>query len=710
MKNKSKPILDRSRLSVVLIGFLIILTVLTANIIIFKNYEEVITRLQQENLLTIAKTVAGSLEAYYENCRVHFATYFDAIDSPDETAHYFGAQQDGICAIYILSGQREIVRHFGEDYDVLLPVAFKAAEGLGAAEATWLPPLIANDNSFVQILYKQVALNDVSHYVLAFLEMETVYKRIVQPIRVGLSGYSMVKDNSGIILMHSAKNQIGLDAVQGRLELYKDQNLDLRDLESWVNEQIVGSEGARLLNSYWWDDPDVPPSQKLVAFTKITVGNDIWVVNSTLDYIELKAPIDQMRNRIGIMTAAVVLLFVWLTYMINNYMNREETMRIKISHLQELEKSNELLRHNERISTLGSMTSMIAHEFNNFLTPIQLYGELLLEGKVKQEIVQEYANEILEASNGAAELTKELSLYGRQDSDKKAEIALVKEQLQRSLVFIRKTLPGNVELSVDLQGDNPYVKVRRGVIKQIMINLYSNAVHAMAGMEGRLRVEGTVVQDEFQNYYSIIVEDNGCGMTEEVLIQVFQPFYTTKLAGSGTGLGLSIIKDIVQQAGGSITARSKVGEGSRFEIKLPLYNPEVVAQEGLSRPVSDGRALQVLILDDKRNVAKAIEKTLQEHYSVDLFLHPAHALAALSETPDKWDIILTDYSMPVLSGVEFAKIIRQQGVGAVILLMSGHTNLDIRQEIEEGIIDGFLEKPITSERFEQAFRQILTAF
>ena len=700
---RKRTISDWKRILSAVICVLLVFCVLTANVAIFRGYEAEITRLQQDNLLTIAKTVASSLESAYESCRSHFEIFFDAADTQEDVAHYFQAQTDGICAVYLVNERGDISHRMGKDYDDLMPDVFQRDDLSAIQAAKWLSPLLIQDNRFIQMLAGRTTIDGVPGYVLAVVEMDAIYRAIVQPIQVGISGYSMVKDDAGMILMHRAKNQIGLDAVQGRLELYQDRNLDLADLERWVNEQKTAEEGARLLHSYWWDDPDTPKSEKLVAFTKISVGDDIWVVNSTLDYLEVKGPIERTRILLNLVTAGIVLLLAGLIYQTVNAMNREKTMRLEINHLQALRKNNELLRHNEKISTIGAMTSMISHEFKNHLTPIQIYGELLLDDESQSEASKEYIREILEAAREAADLTRELSIYGRQDFERKAEITPIQEELEHSLKFIQKTLPDHIVLSTRFDESKPTVRVRHGVMNQIMVNLCTNAIHAMGENGGLLQVEGFSMAGDFQRYYHISVKDSGCGMSEEVLTHLFQPFYTTKKAGVGTGLGLSIIRDIIQQAGGSITAHSKEGLGSRFDIRLPLYQMEEAALDA-DFPIHNRK---VLVLCGKKATGKAIEKALQPNYEVDCFSNPVQALSALTDMPEQWDAVLVDYQMPVLGGIEFAQMLRQQGVGVAVLLMTSHPNKETQAAIEEAIIHDVIERPVTLALFEDKFRQIL---
>ena len=566
------------RFLVIFGGFSIILIILLANVAIFKNYEGNITRLQQNNVLTIAKAVAGNLQSHYINSCNSFNTYFNSVNSIEEVQMYFENQQEEISGITLLSERGEIVCYWGEDYGSFICQAFEHISDDKTAQAVLLSPTWVEENHFVQFMYKPVIIAATPYVVVASVETEAIYEQIVKPIKVGNSGYSMVKDIQGTILMHSARNQIGVNAVEGRRELYPERELDLSDLKDWIEEQISNEEGTRILNSYWWGDPEVPESKKIVAFTKVDVGNDIWIVNSTMDYQELAIPIRRTREMVTAVSIIIIAVFFVLIYQVINNINIQKTMNLELDHLQEmnqtlqkLQKSKEMLRHTERISTIGSMTSMIAHEFNNYLTPIRLYGELIATGQDVNNQICEYAGEIMQAAHKAGELTRELSLYGRRDGEQRPSVVPLIDQIERSLSLVRKTLPDHISLIVDLQGENLYIKTLLGMVNQVMINLCTNAIHSMEEGGSTLEVRGIVEDGILGRNYCISVIDTGAGMSEDMLTQIFQPFFTTKEAGAGTGLGLAIIKDLINQAGGTITASSKPGMGSRFDIRLPLY-------------------------------------------------------------------------------------------------------------------------------------------
>ena len=699
------------RLLIVIGGISIVTVILVINIAIFRNYERNITELQKHHVLTIAKAVADNLESQYEHILSSFRIYCEVAESVDELEAYYH-HWDEISFIALLNEDGELLARYGTAYDTFLPGAFTLISEESAPPAGWLSPVQTGPNHFVQFLYCPVVIDKMSCLAVASVETEAIYNQVVRPIKVGESGYSMVKDSLGIILMHSAPEQIGLDAVEGRLEYYADYDLDLSDLKIWVEEQKAGDEGSRILNSYWWSDPDLRPSKKVVAFTKAHVGNDVWIVNSTLDYQEIAEPIRRAQEMVIFSSGIIIVVFLLVIYQAIKNLNIQNAMHIELSHLQEmkrtleaLQKSQELLRHTERISTIGSMTSMIAHEFSNYLTPIRIYGEFLAAGPNTDEQIREYAGEILQAVQSAGELNREISIFGRRDGEQKPSVMPLIEEIQHSISLVHKMLPDDIRLLVDLEGEDLQINALRGTVNQVIINLCTNAIHAMKKSGGTLEIRGRVKDSVRGPAYHISVIDTGIGMTEEILGQIFQPFFTTKESGVGTGLGLAIIKDIIVQLGGTITASSKPGAGSQFDILLPLYQPGYHQEQAsasqpdviIPQPASSIQKLRILILDDQKPVAKAIEKALHHDCQCDLFYHPYMALEAVKDSPAQWDVVLTDYDMPLMSGIEFAERIKQLGVTAPVILMSGQT-LDPHEYIEAGEIDGFIEKPVTMEK------------
>ena len=298
--------------------------------------------------------------------------------------------------------------------------------------------------------------------------------------------------------MHPSQSQIGLDAVDGRKEVYKEYDLQYDDLEQWIQDQRENQEGSGLLNSYWWEDSGKPmQSTKVISYIQRQIGEEIWIINCTLNYEELLAPIQRAQNYVTLGTGLLLLVSaIVLGISFQNAGNRK-IMELEVGHLkemnaawEELHKREEQLRHIDKVQTLGTMTSMISHEFNNFLTPIMLYGDLLEADDAISEDNKALIREMIAAATKAKDLTKELSRYGHsgKGSGKKVLLHIV-DEVERSLKHVEKTVPSNITLEQSMEPDTGYgIMGSAGMVNQIIVNLCNNAVQAMKEKGGCIMV------------------------------------------------------------------------------------------------------------------------------------------------------------------------------------------------------------------------------
>lgn len=551
-------------------------------------------------------------------------------------------------------------------------------------------------------------------WAIAAIEMDYVYAKIVKPVQIGEDGYSMVKQLDGTILMHPSQSQIGLDAVDGRKEVYKEYDLQYDDLEQWIQDQRENQEGSGLLNSYWWEDSGKPmQSTKVISYIQRQIGEEIWIINCTLDYEELLAPIQRAQNYVTLGTGLLLLVSaIVLGISFQNAGNRK-IMELEVGHLkemnaawEELHKREEQLRHIDKVQTLGTMTSMISHEFNNFLTPIMLYGDLLEADDAISEDNKALIREMIAAATKAKDLTKELSRYGHsgKGSGKKVLLHIV-DGVERSLKLLKKTVPSNITLEQSMEPDTGYgIMGSAGMVNQIIVNLCNNAVQAMKEKGGCIMVKGSLIMDGDSMKYAVTVSDNGPGMSPEIQKQIFTPFFTTKKQGEGTGLGLSVVQDLIHEVSGESNVVSVEGKGTRFDILFPVF--QIQEEEKRTSDLHTFAQYSVLILDDDEKVGEALGRTLRKHCKkLKCFSRPEAALGEIKKHMDQWDLILTDYTMPVMNGLEFSGILRSLGYRGRIFLVSGNLSQDVQWYQDNGIIDGFLEKPVTLSEIEKVLQK-----
>lgn len=703
-----------------IIGGLTIAVLFLSSIMIFRNFQSNLLKLQEDHMLTTARSVANNLKHYYDGELENFNLYFTGQADRNQAERYCRNQRE-ISSVSVLSETGTVLWSTGVDYSRFLGQVLESYREYSREDeivgAHLIPPVLTSEHHFTQFLVRPVMFEGKPVWIAASMEMESIYEMIVKPIQIGNDGYSMVKNYEGRILMHKSADQLGLDAVEGRREQYREYQLDLEDLENWVKEQQENPEGSRILHSYWWEDGKAPvETRKVVAYTQIPIGEEMWIINCTLNYEELQEPVRKARRYVVLVTALLLLASGGLVKWSISNGARNRTIKLEMKHLvemnaawEELHKREEQIRHKDKIQTLGTMTSMISHEFNNFLTPIMLYGDMLEDDPEISEDNRILIREMVTAAGKAKDLTRELSRYGHsgKESGKKIRLHVV-EEINRSLKMIQKTMPSNICLEKQLESDEGYgLMGSAGMINQVIVNLCNNAIQAMWEKGGCIQVKGKFLTEGGSFQYAVTVSDDGPGMSEETQKQIFTPFYTTKTQGEGTGLGLSVVQDLVHEVSGEISVVSVEGKGTRFDVLFPVFqileNPE-------KPPVGTGmKALSVLILDDDAKVAAALGKALKAHCRKAKVLNrPEAALAELRQDLNCWDVVITDYTMPMMNGLEFAGILRSLGYTRKILLISGNLDKDVPWYLDNGIVDAVLEKPVTVREIEKTLTDLET--
>lgn len=375
------------------------------------------------------------------------------------------------------------------------------------------------------------------------------------------------------------------------------------------------------------------------------------------------------------------------------------------------------LRHAQKLEAVGQLAAGVAHDFNNVLAVIMLNAQMIADGirSGTPEIAD--AEEILSAAKRAADLTRQLLAFGRQQIfqlrvvDLNDVVAGVEKMLRRLISedievrVVRGVALGKVEIDV-------------GQMEQVIMNLAVNARDAMPE-GGRLTIETSNVELSEEEaaarvdvkpgpYVLLAITDSGTGMDKETQTRIFEPFFTTKEIGRGTGLGLSTAFGIVRQSGGHIFVDSEVGVGTTFRI----YLPRTERPSSLQAPLVPMRDLHgtgtVLLVEDESSVRGAIASVLGRHgYTVLRASNGEEALAICESHSGAIDLLLTDVVMPGLNGRDVADRARRSRGGLKVLFVSGYSNVSV---VQSGIVDGgvwFLPKPFTPETLLQKIREVL---
>ena len=273
--------------------------------------------------------------------------------------------------------------------------------------------------------------------------------------------------------------------------------------------------------------------------------------------------------------------------------------------------------------------------------------------------------------------------------------------------LLRATLPAKVVLNVDCQPDTPAVLADAAQVNQVLLNLCGNALQAIQGQERpgviEIRLQAHA-QAEARGkllpgrYACLTVRDNGSGMDEETRSHIFEPFFTTKAKGTGTGLGLSVVHGIAQSHQASIEVESAPGEGSVFHIYFPAIDALVaaVAAPAADTAPADGKGMHVLYVDDEQAIVFLMKRLLERRgYRVSGFTEPQEAVAAVRSCPDQYDLAVSDYNMPGMSGLEVAQALRQIRPDLPVVLASGYITEELRTQAPAAGIRELIYKPNT---------------
>jgi PAS domain S-box-containing protein len=368
------------------------------------------------------------------------------------------------------------------------------------------------------------------------------------------------------------------------------------------------------------------------------------------------------------------------------------------------------LRHVQKMESIGTLAGGIAHDFNNILGAILGNAELAREEAVPGSMSEACLGEIRKAGLRARDLVQQILTFSRHEPQKLVTQPLqpIVEETQK---LLRATLPTRVEFSVAMAEAPLHVHADATQIQQVLMNLCTNAWHALKNGEGRIGVGlDAVTLDETQCrriaglrvglHVHVSVSDNGAGMDAATRDRIFEPFFTTKPVGQGTGLGLSVVHGIVTAHRGAIAVDTEPGLGTTFHLYLPAVEAGTQARplgDAEARP-PQGRGERVLYVDDDETMVLMVERLLQRAgYESRICLSALEAVETVRAHPEAFDLVVTDYNMPELSGLQVARALAELRPGMPVVISSGYLSDELRAEARQAGVQGLLEKQNTFE-------------
>lgn len=371
------------------------------------------------------------------------------------------------------------------------------------------------------------------------------------------------------------------------------------------------------------------------------------------------------------------------------------------------------LQEAQRLESIAVLASGIAHDFNNLLTPILLYAESLRDALKKESIEGNQAMQIQAAARRAKELVRQILTFGRTSHATEKEPIAIAPVIQDTLQLVRPSIPANIEIQISLDTECGVVEAEPTEIYQVLSNLCTNACQAMP-RGGTLSVtasECLVDRSELMQglYVLLTIKDTGSGIPKENLKNIFDPFFSTKKIGEGTGLGLSVVHGIVKGLGGHIDVQSLPEKGTTFTVYLPCSDKKPTAkhtQETSKRlPLA---AQRVLVVDDEPWVLDSTQFMLQKlGCQVTALETGRDALACFTKEPEKFDIVLSDLTMPDINGTDLLSKIREIRPEIPTILMTGFAGLLDEEELQQKGIEHYVVKPLDSQELDSVLRECI---
>jgi signal transduction histidine kinase/ActR/RegA family two-component response regulator len=514
---------------------------------------------------------------------------------------------------------------------------------------------------------------------------------------------------------------------------------------------LQGIEGKKIIIDY-------RDKKVLSAYTPVNIKDLRWALIAEVDEEEIDGQIATALNgKIEILTALSVSALVLLAFTVSAFINKgiknivfqlermidnifkgkfhiranpdsvvtdfrrvvsrtNELLDAFVKQMEEKRRLEDQIHSTQRLEAIGTLAGGIAHDFNNILTSMHAYALIVKKNIGGNRFAEENLNELILSIRRASELVEQILTFSRQVKTDE-EFLDISQEISDSIKLFKAALPRNIVVESRLSAEPLFIKANPSQIRQVIMNLYTNAYHAMQKNGGTLTISTARVEREANpasstkrgTFCKISVKDTGHGMDRKIQRRIFEPFFTTKPVGEGTGMGLSVVHGIVRRCGGDIEVASSPGKGACFDVYLPLARradsqKREKAQEAAAEPGTGN----VLLVDDDGQICDSQKKALNLlGYDVTAMQDSRVALEVFSRNPGQFDLLIVDLNMPYLNGFEFTEKILDIREDTPVILTTGFEEMIDRKKIEELGLCSVLLKPYKLNDIARCIAEIL---
>ncbi len=533
---------------------LILLFFSTAFILLFNSYqyiEKTLIHNEEEKIKTTAVNASKTMEVFFLNQIEDLNLIFHDQYLNDD-------QVQSLVDTFTTTTHEAVTFELIDDWTFsTLPMIQESAY--------YLTCELVDEHQYDLILVKPIIVGSETKHIIERINLNILYNSFLSSIQLGEMGYSTMKDENGIILMHGVLNEIGVDSRNDRKSNFSELNSE--GIDELVSNQLSGKVGCDTVLSYWWGQENLGRVKKLIGYAPFYLNDHMFVLNVIVSYDEVTAPI---RTLLQLFLLVSILLLIILSFSFYTYAKNQkdfENLQLKMNYENEISLAKYKLDQqifqamkSEKLNALGFMSSSISHEIRNLITPILLYSEMLKSSLSTQEDITSM-EEIYDLASRCNELTTQLTMYSRTENDELTMDSLdLNATVQTSCKMIQNIMPSSISFETVFL-DRPFVIFgNRSAINQIIMNCVTNSIYAVKNKKGSIKISLSAND----NLAELSIQDNGSGIPEDLLNNVFEPFYTTKSEDDGTGLGLSVVKRLATLLQAKINVDSKIDVGTTF--------------------------------------------------------------------------------------------------------------------------------------------------